>query len=210
VDVVSAFFCYGAPIEGIKRQARAEVNEGVERGRRVYRDIPEELRRLIEPVVDEYGCELVDVDSQIGSSRSGALRITVDRREGDGLVPVECCSEISREIGTQLDADDAARFGLPGPYSLEVSSPGLDRVLAREKDFAAACGKEVKIKTRRPVSGRRRFKGRLIDFSEGVAVLQVDGEQFEISFEDVEKANSMYQFTPADFAHDAKPGGRNR
>ncbi len=162
----------------------------------MYRDIPEELRRLIEPVVADHGCELVDVDSRFGSSGSGLLRITVDRSEGDGRVGVERCAEISREIGTQLDANDA----IPGSYSLEVSSPGLDRTLSRDKDFAAACGQEVKLKTRRPVDGRRRFKGRLIDFKEGIAVLQVDGEAFEIPFEDVEKANSIYQFSPADFA----------
>jgi ribosome maturation factor RimP len=174
--------------------------------RRVYRDIPEDLRKLIEPVVDDCGCELVDVESALGSSRSGVLRITIDRKEGDGRVGVERCAAISREIGTQLDANDA----IPGSYSLEVSSPGLDRILAREKDFAAARGKDVKLKTRRPVGGRRRFKGRLIDFDEGIAVLMVDGEEFRVPFADVEKANSMYQFTRSDFAKTAEPDGKNR
>ena len=173
----------------------------------VYRDIPEDLRRLIEPVVEDRGCELVDVETVTGSSRRGVLKITIDRKEGDGRVAVEQCAEISREIGTQLDVADA----IPGSYSLEVSSPGLDRMLSREKDFAAACGQEVKLRTRRPVGGRRKFKGRLLDFSDGIAVLSVDGNHFQVPFAEIERANSMYQFTRADFAStNVKSGGDNR
>jgi ribosome maturation factor RimP len=164
--------------------------------RRVYRDIPQDLRRLIEPVVEDSGCELVDVEMAVGAARSGSMRITIDRVEGDGRVPVELCAKISREIGTQLDANDV----VSGSYNLEVSSPGLDRLLAREKDFAAARGKEVKLKTRRPVGGRRRFKGRLLDFSDGTVLLKVDGQDFEIPFVEIERANSMYQFSRADFS----------
>jgi ribosome maturation factor RimP len=183
---------------GIEKEERGEKGTS-----RVYLDIPENLRRLIEPVVEDHGCELVDVESNMGSTRSGLLRITIDRKESDGKVAVERCAEISREIGTQLDANDA----IVGSYSLEVSSPGLDRLLSREKDFAAACGQEVKLKTRRPVGGRRRFKGRLLEFSEGVAVLFVDGERYEVPFADVEKANSMYQFSRADFAKSDEASG---
>ena len=173
----------------------------------VYRDIPEDLRSLIEPVVEDHECELVDVETVTGSSRRGLLRITIDRKEGDGRVAVERCAEISREIGTQLDVHDE----IPGAYNLEVSSPGLDRMLSREKDFAAACGQEVKLKTRRPVGGRRKFKGRLLEFSDGIAVLSVDGNRFQVPFAEVERANSMYQFTRADFASaNVKSGGDSR
>jgi ribosome maturation factor RimP len=171
----------------------------------VYRDIPVDLRRLIEPVLDDHDCELVDVETVAGSSRTGVLRITIDRKEGDGRVAVERCAEVSREIGTQLDIHDA----IAGSYKLEVSSPGLDRMLSREKDFAAACGQEVKLKTRRPVGGRRKFKGRLLDFSDGIAVVSVDGDRFQVPFAEIERANSMYQFTRADFAK-AKSRGDNR
>ncbi len=189
-------------------KGRDERDESAERKgtRRVYRDIPEDLRRLIEPIVEDHDCELVDVEIQ-GGARAGVLRVTVDRKEGDGRVAVERCAAISREIGTQLDVNDA----MPGSYNLEVSSPGLDRMLSREKDFAAACGQEVKLKTRRPVGGRRRFKGRLIDFESGIVHLVVDGQSFEVPFADVEKANSMYQFSRADFAATGgKSGGNDR
>src|SRR4029453_2472724 len=90
----------------------------------VYRDIPEELRSLIEPIVQDFGFELVDVALHRGRS-PWQLRITLDTPQGDGRVSVERCAEVSREIGTQLDAADWA----PCAYRLEVSSPGLDRVL---------------------------------------------------------------------------------
>ena len=115
----------------------------------MYRDIPEPLRALIEPVVEDAGCELVDVLLARGRP-PWLLRITIDTPAGDGRVPIERCADVSREIGTQLDAADA----FPVSYRLEVTSPGLDRVLAREKDFAAACGAEVQLETRRPLDGR--------------------------------------------------------
>ena len=143
----------------------------------MYRDIPPELRELIEPVVEDHACELVDVEIQLGHG-PGVVRVTVDSVAGDGRVPIERCAEVSREIGTQLDAADA----IEGRYRLEVSSPGLDRMLAREKDFSNACGHEVKIQTRRPVEGRRRFRGVLEAFRDGVVRVVVDGEAVEIPF----------------------------
>jgi len=99
----------------------------------VYRDIPEELRVLIEPVVGDAGFELVDALLTRGRA-PWLLRVILDTPEGDGRVPIEHCARVSREIGSQLDAADAIAV----PYRLEVSSPGLDRVLAREKDFLLA------------------------------------------------------------------------
>jgi ribosome maturation factor RimP len=164
----------------------------------VYRDIPEEMRALIEPIVDDHGLELVDVDLKRGRA-PWTLRVIVDTPEGDGLVPVERCAGVSREIGSHLDAEDL----IPSRYTLEVSSPGLDRVLAREKDFAAACGREVKLETRAPRDGRRRFRGRLVGFDDEVARLLVDGEEVEIAFADVARANTVYEFTREDFARRA-------
>lgn len=149
---------------------------------------------LIEPVVEGSGLELVDVMITRGG-RPRLLRVTIDTPQGDGRVSVERCADVSREIETQLDATDV----VAGEYQLEISSPGLDRLLAREKDFAAACGSEVQIQTRRPLDGRRRFRGRLLEFDRGVAKLTVDGREVDIPFEEVAKANTVYQFTRADF-----------
>jgi ribosome maturation factor RimP len=160
----------------------------------VYQDIPEELRALIEPVVDGTGYELVDAQLARGG-KPWTLRITIDTPEGDGRVPVDACASISREIGSQLDVADTIQAN----YRLEVSSPGLDRPLTREKDFASACGSEVHVETRQPISGRRRFRGVLLRFEADVAAIEVDGNEVEISFADVSKAKMVYQFSRADF-----------
>ncbi|MEZ4330919.1 MAG: ribosome maturation factor RimP [Myxococcota bacterium] len=219
----SAFFCFGAAIPVGRERADARVESGSDattdrqRGRKspetgpeesrngrrgereIYRDIPESLRALIEPVVDEHDCELVDVE--VTRPRGpGLLRIVVDSRAGDGRVPIERCAAISRELSTLLDATDF----MPGAYRLEVSSPGLDRVLAREKDFEAAVGREIRAQTRRPLDGRKRYRGRLVAFESGVVRVEVDGELTEIPFEDIEKANTIYEFTSADFAKSSK------
>jgi ribosome maturation factor RimP len=164
----------------------------------IYRDVSDELRALIEPVVDEHGFELVDVEVARNRGR-GLLRIIVDTPQSDGRVPIDRCVAISREVETSLDAADV----MPGAYQLEVSSPGLDRVLAREKDFAAACGQEIKLRTRRPIEGRKRYRGRLVSFEQGVLRMTVDGEEALIPFDEVEKANTIYEFTSADFARRA-------
>jgi ribosome maturation factor RimP len=166
----------------------------------MYRDIPEELRVLIEPVVEQAGFELVDALVTRGRP-PWLLRVTIDTPAGDGRVSVERCADVSRELETQLDAADAIRAS----YRLEVSSPGLDRVLAREKDFAAACGLQVKVETRRPVNGRRRFRGRLLDFNSGIARVAVDGSVFGVPFDEVSKAKVIYEFTRADFAPRTSP-----
>jgi len=153
---------------------------------------------LIEPVVQEHDCELVDVE--VAKNRGmGLLRITVDNRNADGRVSIERCVAISREVETLLDASDQ----MSDAYRLEVSSPGLDRVLGRDKDFVAAIDCEIKLRTGRPIDGRKRFRGRLVSFESGVLKMRVegiDGGVVLIPVEDVEKANSIYEFTSADFA----------
>lgn len=168
----------------------------------MYRDIPEDLRGLIEPVVEDHGCELVNVETVHGAGPT-LLRITIDSPSGDGRVPVDRLAAVSREVETHMDTADASSGSSgslsSGSYRLEVSSPGLDRMLAREKDFVAACGSEIKLKTRRPLDGRRRFRGELVDFRDGVAVIAVDGDEMQVPFADVEKANTIYSFSSADF-----------
>lgn len=155
--------------------------------------------------MDEHECELVDVE--VTRPRGpGLLRIVVDSRAGDGRVPIERCAAISRELSTLLDAADF----MPGAYQLEVSSPGLDRVLAREKDFEAAVGCEIRVQTRRPLDGRKRYRGRLEAFEAGILRVNVDGDPALIPFEEIEKANSIYEFTRADFAKGSAAGGSSQ
>ena len=161
---------------------------------------------MIEPVVEEHDCELVDVE--VARDRGqGLLRITVDSPSGDGRVPIERCVAISREVETLLDAADA----MAGAYQLEVSSPGLDRLLGREKDFVGATGERIKLRTRRPIEGRKRFTGRLDAVERGGAsgttlTMDIDGTPTEIPLDEVEKANTVYEFSSADFRNASDDG----
>ena len=161
----------------------------------MYADIPEALRGLIEPIVRDHGLELVDADFARGRP-PWRLRVVVDNPEMDGRVPIERCAEVSRELGARLDAADA----VAASYLLEVTSPGFDRVLAREKDFAAAGGGEGRVETRRPIEGRRRFRGRLLGFEGGLLRLSVDGREALVPFAEVAKAQTVYEFSREDFA----------
>jgi ribosome maturation factor RimP len=167
----------------------------------VYRDIPEELLEVIEPVVESSGFEVMDV-MLVRGRPPWVLRVIMDTPQGDGRVSVDRCANVSREIGTHLDVADT----LSSAYRLEVSSPGLDRPLSREKDFNAACGQQVRLQTRRPLDGRRRFRGKLLAFAEGSARIEVDGAEVQIPFDEIAKANTIYQFTRADFAGEADSG----
>ncbi len=169
----------------------------------MYRDIPEGYRGLIEPIVTDHGFELVDVELRQGRA-PWAVRVFVDTPTGDGRVPIDRCAELSREIAVQLDAAD----WIQSRYTLEVSSPGLDRILGRAKDFHAACGTEVRIETREPVEGRRRFRGRLLSFDGEVAEVEVDGEPREVPFAAIARARTVYQFTKDDFATASRRGRR--
>ena len=164
----------------------------------MYADIPTELRRLVEPIVQEHGLELVDVEFARGRP-PWRLRVVVDTSEMDGRVPVDRCAEVSRELGARLDAAGA----IETRYLLEVTTPGFDRVLAREKDFVAARGAEVRLETRRPQDGRRRFRGRLAAFEAGELRLEVEGREVMIPLAEVAKANCVYEFTREDFARAA-------
>ncbi len=168
----------------------------------MYHEIPEHLRALIEPVIDDHGLELVDADLAEGADTT-VVRIVVDTPAGDGRVPVDRCAALSREIAVGLDARDE----LSERYQLEVASPGLHRVLAREKDFRAACGREVKVETKHALVGRKHFRGALRSFDGGVAELEVDGEAVQIPFDEVRRAHEVYEFSSADFA---KPKGSKR
>ena len=151
----------------------------------------EELLALLEPEVNTLGYELVDLEVRLGG-RNGLVRLFIDGEDG---ITLDDCERVSNQVSALLDVEDP----FPGHYVLEVSSPGLDRHLGREKDFAGAVGDEIKLETRRPLDGRRRFRGRLLAFDGVEAQLEVDGRPVSIPFADVAKANAVYEFSSADF-----------
>ena len=163
----------------------------------MYRDIPDKLRDLIEPLVVEHLLELVDVSFARGRV-PWRFRVIVDTPLGDGRVPLDRCAELSRELATHLDAANA----IEKQYTLEVSSPGLDRMLSREKDFSVACGSTIRLETQQALDGARHFRGRLLSFNDGVARVLVEGIERAIPFSAVTKANTLYEWTREDFAKD--------
>lgn len=153
----------------------------------MYRDIPPKLLAVVEPIVRDHGLEVVDARVLHGGGRV-QLRLVVDTPQGDGRVLVDTCASVSREVGHGLDAADL----MPGAYLLEVTSPGVDRVLARELDFERAVGRKIELETREPIDGRRRFKGRLERFEGGVAQLALEGATIAIAFEQVARARAFH------------------
>ena len=140
---------------------------------------------LLEPLVTELGYELADVEARFGA-RSGVLRIFIDRPEG---ISLEDCEIVSRQVSALLDVEDP----IPGDYSLEVSSPGLNRRLVKAEHFERFAGETVKIKLRRPLGQRRNFKSTLVGFKDDKVVVNEDGEDFEIPFADIDTARLVPQ-----------------
>src|SRR5436305_7825424 len=154
----------------------------------------DQVREIVERVASSQGLEVVEVELR-GGGKARMLRIFIDKPNG---VTHEDCANVSREVGTILDVEDA----MPGgPYTLEVSSPGLDRKLSRPGDFERFQGSRVKLTTKDPVNGNRHFEGRLENFESGRLTLdlaearrkfrQQEGtaQRLEIELANVEKAN---------------------
>jgi ribosome maturation factor RimP len=149
-------------------------------------EIVDRVVEILQPLLDEHRFELVEVVYR-REGRGKILRVFLDK---EGGITIDDCAEISRELSSLLDVYDF----IPGKYTLEVSSPGLTRPLRKPADYTKYRGRKVKIHTSRVIEGRRLFIGRLLDFSEGVAILEVDGVRYSIPFEDIDKANLEVEF----------------
>jgi ribosome maturation factor RimP len=164
------------------------------------------IREIAERVAASSGLEVVEVELR-GSGKARMLRVFLDKPgavTGDPLAGVTHgdCANFSREFGTILDVEDA----VPDSYTLEVSSPGLDRKLTKAADFERFTGSRVKLTTRQPVNNSKCFEGRLESFHDGCLTLDLsvaghksrrkmkkagveEGAKIGIEFANVEKAN---------------------
>jgi ribosome maturation factor RimP len=140
----------------------------------------ERLIALIEPLVGRLGYELVELEQTSGRG-SAVVRLFIDRLEGVGL---EDCERVSREVSALLDVEDP----IPTAYTLEVSSPGFDRVLRTQAHFARFVGSRVSVELSVPRAGRRRYTGTLVAADEAGIALEVDGERVPMSFAEIGKA----------------------
>jgi ribosome maturation factor RimP len=140
----------------------------------------ERLIALIEPLVQRLGFELVELE--YGGGRSHAvLRIFLD---GPAGVTLDDCAKVSREISALLDVEDP----IPCPFTLEVSSPGFDRVLRTRAHFDRFLGSRVFVELKEPRAGRRRYTGTLLSVDDGGIGLEVDREQVALTFSEIGKA----------------------
>jgi ribosome maturation factor RimP len=162
----------------------------------------ERVREIAERVAASDGLEIVEIEF-LGGGKARMLRVFLDKpaagNEPLSGVTHEDCANFSREFGTILDVEDV----MPGSYTLEVSSPGLDRKLIKAADFNRFTGSRLKLTTRQPVDNNRHFEGRLESFKDGRLTLDLSvashksrkkmgtaaGEKIEIDFANVEKAN---------------------
>ena len=141
---------------------------------------------LIEPTVTSLGFELVGVLWRGGRSRS-LVRIYIDREEG---VTVDDCARVSHRVNGLLDVEDP----VPGEYDLEVSSPGADRPLFVERDFARFAGAGLKVTLHRPVAGRRRFTGTLGGYEGGVVLVDEHGAEHRFAISEIDSARLVPQW----------------
>ncbi len=149
-------------------------------------DITRRVEASIREAVEDEGFELVGVElAQTG--RSPVLRVYVDRPGG---VTISDCAYMSRRVGVLLEVEDF----IPGSYTLEVSSPGLERPLFREADYRRFQGREIRLQSVEKFEGRRNFTGRIKSFSNGVVELDCEGVTFSVPLDRVKKANLVYRF----------------
>jgi len=143
------------------------------------------LLRLLEPPVEALGFELVDVEFA-AQGRGGVLRIFIDRRAGgDGAgITVDDCALVSHEVSRVLETEDPIK----GDYTIEVSSPGFDRILRKPAHFARFIGERVAAELKLPQDGRRRFVGVLKSLGEGRIEVEVDGRLYSLPLERIQKA----------------------
>jgi ribosome maturation factor RimP len=140
----------------------------------------DQLAELLGPVVGGLGYELWELEYQPRAG-GGLLRVYIDSPDG---ISLDDCEKVSRTVSDTLDAADP----IPGQYTLEVSSPGLDRVLRTRAHFQRFAGERVRLEMMQPIAGRKRFSGRLLDVGESEITLELDGGRINLPIDDIHRA----------------------
>ena len=143
-----------------------------------------QLTELVEPIVKAMGLELWGIEHS-AQGKYSLLRIYIERKEG---VAVEDCEKVSRQVSALFDVEDP----IAGEYTLEVSSPGMDRPLFRSEQFGQYIGSEVSVRLRSPMQGRRKFKGTVVKVEADTVCILVDDAEYELVHADIEKANIVF------------------
>lgn len=153
------------------------------------------LSALIAPAIESLGCSLWGVEYR-QQENSALLRVFIER---EGGVSLDDCSAVSQQLSAVLDVEDP----IPVAYILEVSSPGVDRVLFVPEQFVQYIGESMKVRTRLAYEGRRNFIGKLVAADEDNIVVNVDGEEFTLAMDNIDRARLRTQVKPG------KPGKKH-
>ncbi|MBM0105285.1 ribosome maturation factor RimP [Steroidobacter sp. S1-65] len=140
----------------------------------------EQLGELLGPVVANLGYELWEIE-YAPRAGGGLLRLYIDSPDG---ISLDDCERVSRAVSAVLDEADP----IPNEYTLEVSSPGLDRVLRTRAHFERFNGERVKVEMIQQINGRKRFQGRLKQVGESEITLEMDGGEVSLPIEDIHRA----------------------
>jgi ribosome maturation factor RimP len=147
------------------------------------------VERLVRPVVEAAGLELWDVSFEKEAGRM-VLRVVVDR---EGGIDLDTISSTSERVSRRLDLE---AFSPDRPYSLEVSSPGLERPLREPRHFERSVGLPVKVKTAVPVGGRRTHEGALVSADSEAIVIASDGGELRVPYADIASARTVFEWGP--------------
>ena len=149
--------------------------------------IEERLMRLLEPTIAGMGYELLGLE-YLGQGKHSRLRLYIDGPNGIGLGD---CEAVSHQVSGILDVEDPIK----GQYSLEVSSPGLDRPLFKPAHYASYIGHKVKLRTRLPIAGQRNFQGEIQSVEDADIYISIEhGEPLKLTVNDIERANLIPEF----------------
>jgi ribosome maturation factor RimP len=144
-----------------------------------------DLNSLLETTVLGLGYELVDIEM---SPRGRTIRVFIDLPDKDGGVDVDDCARVSNQLSRVFEVENV-------DYDrLEISSPGLDRVVRKAVDFERFAGQDIQIKLRIPVNNRRNFQGELLGHKDGKVGLRLEKEDVELEFNNIEKARLVPRF----------------
>lgn len=138
------------------------------------------IEDIVSPTVVGMGYELV----RVAMSKGGTLQIMIEPADGRPM-DVEDCATLSRALSAVLDVEDP----IPSTYTLEVSSPGIDRPLTRAKDYVRWAGHIARVETTQPIEGRRRFKGTLLGLENGTVRIRLDdGTEADVPLSQISRA----------------------
>jgi ribosome maturation factor RimP len=150
---------------------------------------------MLQPLIEDLGYEFVGLEYN-SSPKHGVVRIYIDRAGG---VDLDDCTRVSHEVAALLDVEDP----ISGHYKLEISSPGLDRPLFTPEHFTRYAGERARVSLFAPVQGRRNFKGRILRADPETLILEQDGAEVTLSFNNIARARLMPDY-------DALMSGRDR